>query len=57
MSGVLLLGNLTEGMHIQDGIREPSVEDVAPIILSMLDVANANSDGKALVKHHPVKAI
>jgi predicted AlkP superfamily phosphohydrolase/phosphomutase len=57
MSGVLLLGNLTESMYIHDGIREPSVEDVAPIILSILDVASVNSDGKALVKHSPVKAI
>jgi hypothetical protein len=57
MSGVLLLGNLAEGMDIRDGIREPSVEDVAPTILSMLDVASANHDGKALVKFHPVKAL
>ncbi len=50
MSGVLLLGNLPEGMRIPDDIQEPVVEDVAPTILRLLDVTSADLDGKALVQ-------
>ena len=55
MNGVLLLGNLPATMQVRDGMREPSVEDVAPTILRMLGVTSANLDGKALVQLQPAK--
>src|SRR5579875_41083 len=57
MSGVLLLGNLPERAQICDDMREPSVADVAPTILSLLDVAGARLDGKALVQLQPANII
>ena len=57
MNGVLLLGNLPATMQICDGMREPSVEDVAPTLLCMMGVTSANLDGKALVQLQPVKVI
>ncbi|HZU71100.1 MAG TPA: alkaline phosphatase family protein [Ktedonobacteraceae bacterium] len=57
MSGVLLLGNLPERARVRDDVREPSGEDVAPTILSLLDIASANLDGKALIELQPANII
>lgn len=52
MQGVLLLGNLPSGMRIRETGNEPTVMDVAPTILAMLDepVPEDKYDGQALVK-------
>lgn len=56
-NGVLLLGNLPAAAQIPDGMREPSVEDVAPTILRMLGATSTDLDGKALVQLQPAKVI
>jgi len=49
MHGVVLLGNLPPGIHIPEGSREPTVMDVAPTVLCLIEVASTNRDGEALV--------
>ncbi len=49
MHGVVLLGNLPSGIHIPEGSREPTVMDVAPTVLCLIEVASTNRDGEALV--------
>ncbi|HEV7236385.1 MAG TPA: alkaline phosphatase family protein [Ktedonobacteraceae bacterium] len=49
MHGVCLLGNIPRNVNIQDSIQEPSVMDVAPTVLQLLDVLSANRNGQALV--------
>lgn len=50
MQGVFLLENLPETAAILDAIKEPSVMDVAPTILSLLGVRSGDRDGQALVQ-------
>ena len=49
MHGVCLLGNLPRNVNIRDNIQEPSVMDVAPTVLQLLDVISANLNGQALL--------
>jgi predicted AlkP superfamily phosphohydrolase/phosphomutase len=49
MHGVLLLGNLPVERQVLDNVKEPDVMDVAPTILSIIDAAQPDRDGKALI--------
>lgn len=49
MHGVCLLGNIPRNVNIRDGVQEPSVMDVAPTVLQLLDVNSGNRNGEALV--------
>jgi predicted AlkP superfamily phosphohydrolase/phosphomutase len=49
MYGVVLLGNLPPEIQIPESSREPTVMDVAPTVLRLIEVASTNRDGEALV--------
>ena len=49
MHGVCLLGNIPRNVNIRDSVQEPSVMDVAPTVLQLLDVISADRNGEALV--------
>ncbi len=49
MHGVCLLGNIPRTVYIRDSVQEPSVMDVAPTVLQLLNVISADRNGEALV--------
>lgn len=55
--GVLLLENWPEELEVYEGFQNPSVMDIAPTILHLLDVECAALDGQALVQPRPVRQL
>lgn len=53
--GVLLISGVPEGMHVVEIEAEPDVMDVTPTLLSLLDVAGARLDGRALLQSKTVR--
>ncbi len=49
MYGVLLIGNMPAEAKIEEGTREPTIMDVAPTVLNLVDVASAHHDGQGLI--------
>ncbi|MFL5627265.1 MAG: alkaline phosphatase family protein [Ktedonobacteraceae bacterium] len=49
MHGILLLGNLPADRQILNDVKEPNVMDVAPTILSIINVAMPSCDGQAVI--------
>ncbi len=49
MQGILLLGNIPGEGQVLEHVKEPVVMDVAPTVLSIVDVACADRDGQALL--------
>ncbi len=47
--GVLLMEHVPASFHIQEGIQEPTVMDVAPTVLQLLGLAGGKYDGASLV--------
>ncbi|HLX55829.1 MAG TPA: alkaline phosphatase family protein [Ktedonobacteraceae bacterium] len=57
MQGVLLMEHAPGSMDIQDGIKEPTVMDVAPTVLQLLGLHSRNLDGKTLVSPQCVRQL
>lgn len=47
--GVLLIEHIPAFMDIQEGIAEPTVMDVAPTVLQLLELVGSKHDGKSLL--------
>lgn len=56
-SGVFLLENWPEELEIYEGFQPPTVMDVAPTLLRLLDVECAGLDGQALVQPRVVRQL
>ncbi|HVB74763.1 MAG TPA: alkaline phosphatase family protein [Ktedonobacteraceae bacterium] len=57
LQGVLLMEHVPGLMDIRDGIKEPTVMDVAPTVLQLLGLESARHDGKTLVSPTRVRQL
>ena len=55
--GVLLLENWPAELEVYEDFQTPTVMDVTPTILHLLDVKYAKLDGQPLVHPHPVRQL
>lgn len=56
-NGVFLLENWPEELETYEGFQRPSVMDVAPTVLRLLDVEYARLDGQELVRPRVVRQL
>lgn len=55
--GVFLLENWPEELEAYEDFQEPSVMDVAPTVLRLLNVQSSSLDGQALVRPRPIRQL